>query len=329
MAKTDERILSVLKGRGERYLSGAELGDTLGLSRGAVWKHIQGLRREGYPIEGIPSHGYRLRPSETLFNELELSSALDTAVMGRPLLFLRETDSTNRRAYRMAEEDATEGTTVIADRQKNGKGRMGREWVSPSGVNLYLSIVLRPAIDPARAPQLTFVAAVATLEAIKKSLPDLNPVIKWPNDILINSKKVCGILTEMSSEVDRVRFVVLGLGININMEGRAFPEELKRRASSLLIESGGEVDRVRLTSALLSEIERHYTIFKEEGFGPILEKWRKNCTAIGREATVRQFDDVMRGTITGVDDSGALLLKRGDNGETVSVISGDLTLSEV
>ena len=327
MGNSDEKILSLLKESGDGFLSGAELGATLGLSRTAVWKHIQGLRQEGYSIEGIPSHGYRLKPSETIFNEFELTSVLDTSLLGRPLIFHQNTDSTNKVACAMAEEDAPEGTAVIADCQGHGKGRMGREWVSPPGVNLYLSIVLRPTIDPARAPQLTFLAAVATIECIRKTLSDLNPVIKWPNDILINSKKVCGILTEMNSELDRVHFVILGLGVNINMVRHMFPEVLRSKATSLKIESGGGVDRVRFAGALLYEIERNYMVFRNEGFAPILEKWRAYALPDGKKATVKQFDEEIVGAIAGVDDSGALLLRRDVDDKVVRVLTGDLVLS--
>lgn len=321
----DEKILDVLR-RGDKglYFSGRELGRKLSLSRTAIWKHVKGLRKVGYNIESRPSQGYMLKESSKPFNELEMTAALETRVMGRPLFYFPKVESTSTVALELAEKKSPEGTTVIADHQENGKGRMGRSWESPPGVNLYLSLILRPSFSPIHGSQMTFLAANAVVKSIKKLPFFTSPKIKWPNDILINNKKVAGILTEMNSEMDRIHFIILGIGINLNMSSAMFPAGLSPTATSLYLESGQEIDRSKFVSSLLYEIEREYDTLKKVGFAPLLKYWKSHAQCNGRRVVINQLDgEKTEGIITSVDDDGALLIKV-ISGKEKRIISGDL-----
>ncbi|MBW4054885.1 MAG: biotin--[acetyl-CoA-carboxylase] ligase [Proteobacteria bacterium] len=295
------------------YVSGEYLSKELGVSRTAVWKHISALRNNGYHIEAVPSRGYRLISSPDSIDPFEVRARLEGGKIGRQLEFINLTVSTNADAFRLAEEGAIEGTVVLADSQTGGKGRRGRAWVSPAGVNLYCSVVLRPTIMPHEAPQLTFLSAVAAARAIEQTTK-LNPEIKWPNDLLISGKKVAGLLNEMSAETDGINFVILGIGINLNMTADQFPDDLRQPASSLLLESGARVDRALFASTMLHELDRLYADFQTYGFGPVREEWQRRCNANGRHVLVSDSGtDCTGGSFIGIDVDGALLLRSDDD----------------
>lgn len=295
------------------YVSGEYLSKELGVSRTAIWKHISALRNDGYLIEAIPSRGYRLVSSPDVIDLHEVKASLDNAKIGSRLEFLKLTVSTNADAFRMAEEGAIEGTTVLADSQSGGKGRRGRVWSSPAGVNLYCSVVLRPSIMPYEAPQLTFLSTVAVARAIELTTT-LVPEIKWPNDLLISGKKVAGLLNEMSAETDGINFVILGIGVNLNMTADMFPSDLRHPATSLLLESGVRVDRSRFTGTMLQELNRLYADFLMHGFGPVREEWQQRCNATGRQVTVSDSGTACTGgRFIGIDSDGALLLHSDDD----------------
>ncbi len=297
----------------DRYVSGEHLSRELGVSRTAVWKHISALRNNGYHIEAVPSRGYRLVSSPDSIDPHEVKAQLNGVAIGHRLDFLKTTISTNADAFRLAEEGATEGTVVVADAQSGGKGRRGRVWSSPSGVNLYCSIVLRPEIMPHEAPQLTFLSAVAAARAIELTT-ELTPEIKWPNDLLISGKKVAGLLNEMSAETDGINFVILGIGVNLNMTDDQFPDDLRHPATSLFLESGIRVDRSRFTSTMLNELDRLYTDFLSHGFGPIREEWQQRCNANGRHVRVSDSGtECTGGLFCGIDSDGAMLLRSDDD----------------
>ncbi|HIJ87707.1 MAG TPA: biotin--[acetyl-CoA-carboxylase] ligase [Desulfuromonadales bacterium] len=294
------------------YISGELLSRELGVSRTAVWKHITALRNGGYCIEAVPSRGYRLVTSPDVINPHEVTAQLNSTIIGRHLELVQLTASTNADAFRRAEDGAAEGTVVLADAQTGGKGRRGRVWSSPAGVNLYCSVVLRPAIMPHEAPQLTFLSAVAVARAIEQTT-DLTPEIKWPNDLLISGKKVAGLLNEMSAETDGINFVILGIGVNLNMAAGQFPDDLRHPATSLLIESGRGVDRSRFTAAMLSELDRLYSGFLVHGFGPVREEWQRRCNANGRQVVVSDSGtECSGGMFAGIDADGSLLLRSDD-----------------
>jgi len=316
-------ILRLFREAGRGFVSGELISRELQVSRTAVWKQINGLRDAGYKIEAIPSRGYHLLSSPDILSLEEVREKLNTTRIGRQLVCLPETVSTNADAFHLAEEGAEEGTTVIADAQNGGKGRRGRVWSSPAGVNLYCSVVLRPEIMPHEAPQLTFLSAVAVARAIEGTTA-LNPEIKWPNDVLINGRKVAGLLNEMSAETDRVNFVILGIGANLNMTQAQFPADLRSPATSLLLEQGLPVNRAQFAARMLGELDRLYTDFLQHGFGPVRDEWQQRCNANGREVVVSEAGvETVRGMFDGIDGDGALMLRFPD-GTVERILSGDV-----
>ena len=318
-------VLALLKESGGSFVSGQRMSEAIGISRTAVWKHISGLRKQGYKIESAPSKGYRLAPGASpVFNATELSLGLETDFIGKEIHFFDSVDSTNREAVRLAASGAPEGAVVVADTQSGGKGRLGREWFSPPGSNLYLSIILRPSLAPPAAPALTLVAAVAVAVAIAAYIPR-RPSVKWPNDIMIDSSKVAGILTEMSSETDRVNHIVCGIGVNLNSAPGGRMPTGGYGATSLKAESGEEVPRADFTRTLFKSMERWYRIFLDDGLGDVLEAWKSFFEAVGKPVTVDTIDRRISGLCMGIDRAGALLV-RDPAGEIISVTSGDMSV---
>jgi BirA family biotin operon repressor/biotin-[acetyl-CoA-carboxylase] ligase len=315
-------ILQLFRQQGG-FVSGEQLSRELGVSRTAVWKHISALRAVGYRVEAFPSRGYRLLSAPDTLSAEEISVQLNTAIIGKRLVNLALTASTNAEAFRLAEGGAVEGTVVMADEQNKGKGRLGRTWLSPPGANLYCSVILRPQIKPFEAPQLTFLSAVAVARAIEQ-VAGLKPEIKWPNDVLIGGKKVAGLLNEMSAETDGINFVILGIGVNLNMTAGQFPDELRHPATSLYIEAGAKVGRARFTALLLNELDRLYAGFLNYGFAQVRREWQERCNAGGREVVVSNHGcDDIRGQFAGIDSDGALLVQRPD-GQIERILSGDV-----
>ncbi|MBW7957244.1 MAG: biotin--[acetyl-CoA-carboxylase] ligase [Deltaproteobacteria bacterium] len=316
----ETEIIRLLKA-GPGHVSGQKLSRALKVSRTAVWKHIEALRKSGYTIEASPSKGYRLL-GPLPFNGVEVSSLLETGFIGRELHFHDEVGSTNAEAFELARNGASEGTVVMAESQTGGKGRLGRRWESPSGLNIYLSIILRPPIPPEEAHWLTFVAAVATAEAVSGYCP-AKPVVKWPNDILINGRKAAGILLEMGSEPERVHFVVMGIGVNVNMTRSMFPEYIGDTATSVREAKGAVIDRGALASRLLSSVELWYKVYLAEGSIPILSEWKRYFGFEGKEIRVVSFGNTVKGVCLGVDDTGALLIRE-PGGAVKKIVAGDM-----
>lgn len=322
MHRTAAAILSLFRNAGD-HVSGESVSRSLGISRTAVWKHISALREAGFVIDAAPSRGYRLLSSPDMLADATISPLLETESIGRRRVFLATTGSTNADAFRLAEEGAGEGTVVLADCQTGGKGRRGREWASPAGVNLYCSLVLRPSIMPWEAPRMTSLSAVAVARAIEKC-SCLSPSIKWPNDVLIDGRKVAGLLNEMSAETDGVNFIVLGIGVNLNMTAAQFPPDLRHPATSLMLAGGGKIDRPAFAAALLNEFEVIYRVFLNQGFAPIREEWERRCSAAGRQVAVSEGGvELLRGAFDGIDNDGALLVRR-DDGAVERILNGDV-----
>lgn len=313
-------IIRLLKA-GPEFTSGQRLSSALGISRAAIWKHIEALRALGYRIEASPSKGYRLMGTGP-FNGVEVSSSLKTEFIGREIHFFGEIGSTNVKAFELARAGAAEGTVVMAESQTGGKGRIGRRWESPAGVNIYISIILRPPVAPQDAQGLTFLTAVATAEAISE-FSAVKPVVKWPNDVLLGGGKAAGILLEMDAEPDRVRFVVAGVGVNVNATKEMFPEYIRNTATSLREKTGSEIDRRALCKRLLTGMETWYKVYLSRGFSPVLDEWKRYFGFKGKPVKVTSFDNIIKGTCIGVDDAGALILEK-DSGEVVKVLSGDV-----
>lgn len=316
-----EDILRIFRQAHASFVSGEELSRELGVTRAAVWKQITQLRQLGYVIEAFPSKGYRLAASPDALIPSEIRAGLETQIVGRDIVFFDEADSTNLRARELGDGMAPEGMVVIADSQHAGKGRMGRTWVSPPGVNLYATILLRPPILPFDAPQLTFLSAVAVAQAVEDVTP-LTPQLKWPNDILVNGMKVAGLLNEMDAEIDKVRYVLLGIGVNINMEHTQFPDRLRYPATSLSIQSGTQVSRLKFVRSLLMHLDLLYDSYLKGGFSSIRGLWEKYCALVGHSVEVDFNDHVARGIYEGIDSDGALLLRT--TGGLERILAGDV-----
>jgi BirA family biotin operon repressor/biotin-[acetyl-CoA-carboxylase] ligase len=315
-----EAVLEVLR-EARDAISGEYLAAQLGLSRAAVWKRVHRLKAQGYVIEGSPRRGYLLLAVPDKLLPEEVLQGLQTRRFTGPVHHHETLNSTNDLAKELAVRGAPEGTVVVAEAQTGGRGRLGREWDSPPGVGLYVSLVLRPMLPPLELPQITLTTAVAVVRAVRR-VAGVAPGIKWPNDLLLNGKKLGGILTEMETESDRIRHVVVGLGLNVNNPG--FPPELAATATSLTLALGGSFSRVQLLQAWLEEFEELYDRFLNQGFPEILEEWKRFTVTLGRPATVRQGPREISGQALDVAADGALLLRTA-SGEIVRVTSGEIT----
>jgi BirA family biotin operon repressor/biotin-[acetyl-CoA-carboxylase] ligase len=322
----DDEILQLLREHPSAFLSGEALSRRLKVSRTAVWKRMKQLRLMGYEIEGSTRSGYRLIRSPDFLTPSEIKPLLKTKWMGKRIYHFQSLDSTNSKAYQLALNGAEEGEVVIAESQEKGRGRLGRQWFSPPSLNLYLSIILRPRIPPHQAPLITLMAAVATADAIRK-FSGLLPLIKWPNDILLREKKVAGLLNEIHSEMDRIHFVILGIGVNLNTDEEKFSKEIRSIATSLKIEMGQTVSRKAFLQSLLFELERWYSIFLEEGGAVVLKAWKDRADIKGRKVKVTSFGETVVGAAIDVDSDGALILETGD-GKQRRVMAGDVEYKE-
>jgi BirA family transcriptional regulator, biotin operon repressor / biotin---[acetyl-CoA-carboxylase] ligase len=286
-----------------------------------VWKHVEALRGKGYRIDAVPARGYRLMDVPDKLSPLELSPLLSTHHLGQSIHFHESLPSTNELAFRLATDGAEHGEVVITEQQTAGKGRRGRAWVSPPGLNLYFSAILRPELPPQRAPELTLVAAVALCEVLREA--DADARIKWPNDVQIDGRKVAGILTELSAEPERVHFVVLGVGVNLNARAEDFPPELADTATSLSRVLGQHVNRAFFTSALWSRLEEWLDLHHEVGFEPVRQRWVELSGTLGQQVRVRTDRSELRGVAEDIDESGALLVRTPD-GRLERVLAGDV-----
>jgi BirA family transcriptional regulator, biotin operon repressor / biotin---[acetyl-CoA-carboxylase] ligase len=318
----EELVLTFLAEAGDEYVSGEAISDKLGLTRTAVWKHVNALRALGYRIDAMPSRGYRLAEVPDRLTALELKPLLNTHDLGQVLHAYDELGSTNDRAKELAEGGALHGEVVIAETQTAGRGRRGRTWVSPPRKNVYLSVILRPELPPARAPELTLVASLAVCDALRQAGVDAS--IKWPNDVLVGGRKIAGILTELAAEPDRVHWVVIGLGVNVNARREDFPEELRDEATSLLIERGEPSPRALFAAACLTGLEAWVDAHAEEGFAPIRAAWRERSSTLGREVVVRADGREIAGIAEDIDEQGALLVRTAAGLERI--LAGDVQL---
>jgi BirA family biotin operon repressor/biotin-[acetyl-CoA-carboxylase] ligase len=320
---SEELVLAFLAEAGDETVSGEAISDKLGLSRAAVWKHVEALRAQGYRIDAVASRGYRLVAIPDRLGPLELRPLLATHDLGQTLHAFEELPSTNDRARELAEEGAEHGEVVIAEAQTAGRGRRGRTWISVPRRNVYLSVILRPELPPARAPELTLVGAIAVCDALRDAGVDAG--IKWPNDVLAGGRKIAGILTELAAEPDRVQWVVVGIGVNVNARAEDFPEELRGEATSVLLERGEPAPRALFAAALLSRLEALVDQHAEEGFAPIRAAWKERSVTLGREVLVRADGRDVTGVAEDVDEAGALLV-RTPAGALERILAGDVAL---
>ncbi|WP_224241366.1 biotin--[acetyl-CoA-carboxylase] ligase [Hyalangium gracile] len=314
-------ILGFLADGGEDFTSGEALSSKLGLSRTAVWKHVEALRGKGYRIEAVPARGYRLVEVPDRLTPLELTPLLATHDLGHTIHFHETVGSTNELAFRLAHDGAEHGEVVVTEQQTAGKGRRGRAWVSPPGLNLYFSAILRPELPPQRAAELTLVAAVALTEVLRET--GAEAFIKWPNDVQIEGRKVAGILTELSAEPERVHFVVLGVGVNLNAQEEHFPEELRATATSLALARGQRVPRALFAASLWNRLEEWLDLHVEMGFDAVRQRWKELSSTLGQDVLVRTDRREFRGLAEDIDTMGALLV-RTEDGSVERVLAGDV-----
>jgi BirA family biotin operon repressor/biotin-[acetyl-CoA-carboxylase] ligase len=311
--------------RDKEYVSGEVLAQKLGISRVAVWKQIQKLKDMGYKITSDQNLGYCLVSRPDLLLPQEIQRGLSTNYVGKEIYYFPELKSTNIRAKEKAlhgAEGISEGTLIVAERQSAGKGRLGREWFSPVG-GIWFSVILYPQLSPSYISRITLMTAVAVVKAIK-ICTQIKSQIKWPNDILINEKKVCGILTEMSAELDIINWVVVGIGINVNIDLREFPEDIQENTISLKETSGKEISRVKLAQTFLQEFEKYYEILKRREFSSILKEWKLYSHTLGKKIRVDIGERIITGEAVDINEEGSLILKKED-GELVEIISGTIT----
>ncbi len=317
------RLRRMLEENQGRFVSGQEIGRRLGTSRAAVWKQVQTLRRRGFGIEGARGAGYRLLGRPDVIEEADLRARLSPRSSWKTFHILPVTDSTNSRAVALAESGAPHGTVVCADAQTGGRGRFGRTWESPPGLNLYVSLLLRPPVEPPQAPQLTLVTAVALAAAVEAST-GLSARLKWPNDLYLGGRKAAGILAEMSADADRLRHVVIGTGLNVNADSPDFPPGLRGKATSLRIQAGRGFPRVEVLARFLDSFSDAYRLFLAEGIRGVLPEWRRRSLLDGKRVVIRMRGEDVAGTAVGVDDAGLLVFRREGGRGTEKLPSGEI-----
>ncbi len=312
-----EKIVDFLK-RKPDYVSGDQISHRLGITRQALWKHIQILKDSGYDIVAVPHLGYRLISSPDRLVPFEVNRELNTKFMGKKIYYFDTVSSTMDVAWQLGIKGSSEGTIVLAETQTKGKGRLGRNWFSPKYKGIYLSLILRPKILPHQMPLLTLMNAVSICEAIREKT-GLTCQIKWPNDILIHHKKLGGILTELNAETDLSRFVIIGVGLNVNNDKKT----LTAGATSLREQKKEEISRLDLLQEILRKIEDNYLVFQKKGAGPIIDKWREWSVSLGRRVKVVYQKQHIEGQALDIDVDGGLLI-RNDAGLTQKVMAGDV-----
>lgn len=318
-----EKVLRALRST-EEYVSGQQLCEALGVSRTSVWKSINSLREDGYQIDAIPNKGYKIIGSPDSIAKEEIASRLHTKRIGKEIYYFSKIDSTNQYAKKLGEEGAPDGTIVIADEQTKGKGRSGRHWVTPPGSAIAFTILLRPKLPPASISMVTLVKGLAVCNAIRE-LYHLPVGIKWPNDVVIDGRKICGILTEMSAEVDGVHYIVIGTGINTNVD--SFPDEIKDVATSLKIQLGRPVDRAEVLVRVIEFFEEYYEKFEEDGdLRRLQDTYNEELLNMNEGVRVLDPKGEYTGVALGIDPEGQLLVKRDDTGEIVKVWSGEVSV---
>lgn len=317
-----EEILRLLRSA-DGYISGQELCNRFGVSRTAVWKAINQLKEAGYEIEAQQNKGYRLMAAPDLMTEAEIKSLMHTDWVAKEVLYFDTIDSTNTKAQELAEKGYPSGTLVVADKQESGKGRRGRSWVSPSGTGIFMTLMIKPDINPNNASMLTLVAALAVAKAIT-SVTGEEALIKWPNDIVVNGKKVCGILTEMNAQFDYINHIVVGIGINVHNE--SFPEEISQMASSLMIEAGGKrFHRAQIIAETMSYFEQYYdTFLKTQDLSALAREYDE--LLVNRNKSVRVLDpkEPFDGKAMGITPKGELIVDTWESRKLVS--SGEVSV---
>lgn len=316
-------ILELLRNTAGKYISGEEIAKKLQVSRTAVWKHIRELKQAGYAIESHSRKGYALLDAPDLLLPNEIKNNLKSKLLGQQIEYEEEVGSTNNEAKILAANGVKDGTIVVSEMQKNGRGRISRGWFSPYGKGIWCSVILKPNFLPQDAPKCTLMAAVAVTKAIY-NITNVKVGIKWPNDILYNGKKLVGILTEMNAEMDRINYIVIGMGINVNLDEKDFPDELQEIATSLSTIKEEKISRVKLLCEILKQLEKLYQEAMEKGFTEILTEWKKYSITLGQHVNVIGLNHTFDGIAVDIDKDGALLVKT--DKEIKTVLAGDVSI---
>lgn len=317
-----EEVIKALYDKKGDYISGEELATVLGVSRTAIWKHINQIKQDGYNIESAKK-GYRIVEGHEKLLPMEIKSKLRQQKIGENIIHFDSLDSTNNYAKKIAYE-AKEGTIIISEEQLSGRGRLGRNWKSPKGAGIWMTIILKPLIPPTEASRITQVAAAAVCNGIRR-VTGLDALIKWPNDLVVKGKKVCGILTEMAGELNEVSYIIVGIGINVNTD--FFPEELEEKATSLYIEKGEKIDRGQLVSIIIDEFAAlYYAYVADKDFVQALQVCRKHSAILGRYIYLVMGEDSKEKVLAlDITDEGLLKVKK-ETGEVVEIASGEVSI---
>lgn len=316
-----EKIIYILKNE-TNYVSGEVIGKELGISRAGVWKNIVKLKGMGYNISSVANKGYFLEEKFDTFNKIEIKQSLKCKDFIKECYFFEEIDSTNDFAKKLAAKNLQEGDIIVANYQNKGKGRFNRDWISEKGEGLYFSLILTPYIDINKVTHITFLIGIALCNTINKL--GLNAKIKWPNDIILNGKKVSGILTELTAQVENIEYIIAGIGVNVN--NIIFNEEIKNKATSLYLESGKFFERREIISDILFEFEKIYKIYlTTKEFNLFYEEYKKLCLNIGQNVKIILNGKEITGKATDIGNFGELVILK-ENGEETIVVSGDVSL---
>jgi BirA family biotin operon repressor/biotin-[acetyl-CoA-carboxylase] ligase len=318
-----ERIIHILS-KEQEFVSGEEISRILGVSRAAIWKHMKALKEEGYEIESVSRKGYRLVYSPDLLTEKEVHKYVSASVMGKKIIHFDSVDSTNTRAKELADKGEAHGTVIIGEEQTSGKGRLGRSWISPKYKGIWMSIIMRPEINPMLIAKITQVGAAAVVKAGEEMNLDFK--VKWPNDIILNDKKICGILTEMSSELNQINYVILGIGINANLDLEDFHEDLVEKASSIKMETKEAVNRKEIVGRIINNFEKLYDSFMIDGKGmDSIRTCREKSILIGREVRLIKGGETTEAKVLDLNDEGELVVEK-KNGQVEKLFSGEVSV---
>lgn len=322
--KLKQEILQFLKNNMGHFISGQVISEKLGVTRAAVWKYIKILKEEGYDVESSSRKGYRLLVSVDKLTGEEIYSLLNTEYIGRNIIHFDTIDSTNVKAKQLAQAGAENGTIVISEGQTAGRGRLGRQWTSPKSKGIWLSVILKPDLEPINVANITLLGAAAVFKALSEF--GIRAQIKWPNDIILNGKKLCGILTEMSCELNMINYIVMGIGINVNIQKKDFPEELLDTATSVLVEKGEILDRKKLTAALLNNFELLYNKFIKYGdIQSSIKLCKENSSVLGKKIKIIDKGNIRTAKAIDIKDNGVLIVEY-DDGTMDEILSGEISV---
>src|SRR6056297_3285985 len=316
-----DKVLKILK-ENKEYISGEKISNILNVSRTAVWKNINNLKEDGYKIDSVSRKGYKLISSPDILTYEELEPYLGTDYIGRNILYFKTIDSTNKKAKEIAEAYA-DGTVVISEEQSSGRGRLGRIWSSPKGKSILISIILKPKIDPSKVSNITLVGAAALVKTLEDF--EIKGLIKWPNDIIIKDKKIAGILTELSAEINQVNYVVMGIGVNLYTESESFPKDIRHKAGSIFSETGKKINRKEFTGKFLNYFEKYYNFFLGNNYKEIVKISKEKSILIGKEVRIISREDTYEAKVLDVTDQGHLLIEKKDGG-IEEIYSGEVSV---